>query len=284
MSFSSSAAICCGTFERREVARVVDHGQGRAGDAAMQRLRHRDRRRIVLVADRDPRRHAQLRQRRRHVAGAEHAAGLRIGLARCSRRNTATLSSSTSLRLARKASVNQRVVWNSSSASRPLVSAVRGALLPLVGGVVPGGGVEQAEPGGALRVGGGEGERDAPAHRGAGDDGGAPADVIEELGEVVGEVLDPIGAVRLVGAAMAAAVIDQHRGLVGQRRRHRVPERVVHAERMDEHDRRRILHAVRGFRRRAPRRRGAWSWPSSFHATLSGRRGIRPEGSYIHAS
>ena len=40
---------------------------------------------------------------------------------------------------------------------------------------------------------------------------------------------------------MPAAIIDEHCGLVGERRRHRVPESVVHAERMDEHDRRRIL-------------------------------------------
>jgi hypothetical protein len=71
--------------------------------------------------------------------------------------------------------------------------------------------------------------------------------VIEQLGEVLGEALDPVRTLRLVGAAMAAAVIDEYRGLVGQRRRHRVPERVVHAERVDQHDRRRILQPSADF-------------------------------------
>jgi hypothetical protein len=71
--------------------------------------------------------------------------------------------------------------------------------------------------------------------------------VIEQLGEVLGEALDPIGAFRLVGTAMAAAVIDEHRGLVGEHRRHRIPKRVVHAERVDEHHRRRILELSADF-------------------------------------
>ena len=142
--------------------------------------------------------------------------------------------------------MNQRVVWNSISASRPLVSAVR-ALLPFVGGVVPGGGVEEAEPGGPLRIGRGKGQRDAAAHRRPRDDGGAPADVIEEVGEVVGEGLDPIGAGGLVGAAMAAAIIDQHGGGFRQRRGDRVPEGVIHPEGMNEDDRRGVLHASAEF-------------------------------------
>ncbi len=121
------------------------------------------------------------------------------------------------------------------------------ALLPFVRRVVPGGGVEQAEPGGALRIGGGEGQRDAAAHRRARDDGGAPADVIEEVGEVVGEGLDPIGALGLVGAAMAAAVIDQHRRRFRQRGSDRVPEGVIHGQRMDEDDRRGVFHAAADF-------------------------------------
>ncbi len=117
-------------------------------------------------------------------------------------------------------------------------------LLPFVGSIVPGGGVEQPEARGALRIGGGEGERDAAAHRRPRDHGGAPADVVQEIGKVVGEGLDPIGTVRLVGAAMAAAVIDQHRRRFRQRGGDRVPEGVIHAQRMDEGDRRGVLHAA----------------------------------------
>jgi potassium-dependent mechanosensitive channel len=99
----------------------------------------------------------------------------------------------------------------------------------------------------AAAFGGGEGERDASAHRRARDDGGTPADVIEQVGEVVGERLDAIGARRLVGAAMAAAVVDQHRCRIRERGRHRVPERMIHAERMDEGDRCGVFHPSADF-------------------------------------
>ncbi len=60
--------------------------------------------------------------------------------------------------------------------------------------------------------------------------------MIEKVGEVVGKLLHQVGAFRLVGLTMAAAVVRQHRGRLAQRRRDGVPERAVHGERMDEHD------------------------------------------------
>ena len=113
-----------------------------------------------------------------------------------------------------------------------------GTLLPRIGRIIPSGGVEQPEAGGAGRVGRREGKGHASSHRGAGDDGGAPADMIEQVRKIVGELFDPVGALRLVGLPVAAAIIHQNRGRIRQRRRHRVPERVIHRQRMDEDDRR----------------------------------------------
>src|SRR5262249_32065790 len=55
------------------------------------------------------------------------------------------------------------------------------------------------------------------------------------------------GASGLVGAAMAAAVIDQHGGGFRERRGHRVPEGVIHPEGMDEDDGRSVLQASAEF-------------------------------------
>src|SRR5262249_21204531 len=80
-----------------------------------------------------------------------------------------------------------------------------------------------------------ERQRGAAAHRGAGHDGARPADMVHQLGEVVGELFDPVGALRLVGGAVAAAVVGEHDGAVAEQRDGPVPEEPVHAERMDEH-------------------------------------------------
>jgi hypothetical protein len=51
-----------------------------------------------------------------------------------------------------------------------------------------------------------------------------------EFVEILGEQLDGVGAVRLVGGAMAAAVVGQHRGLARQPFGHRPPELAIHGD------------------------------------------------------
>ena len=58
--------------------------------------------------------------------------------------------------------------------------------------------------------------------------------MIQQFGEIIGKQLDRIGAARLVGGAMAAAVVGQHGGLGGEPLGHRAPEFAIHGDRMDQ--------------------------------------------------
>src|ERR1051326_2981269 len=81
-----------------------------------------------------------------------------------------------------------------------------------------------------------ERQRGAAAHRAAGHDRALPADVVHQLGEIVGELLDAVRSFRLVGGAVAAAVIGEDDRSAGEQGDRPVPEEPVHAERMDQHE------------------------------------------------
>ncbi len=52
--------------------------------------------------------------------------------------------------------------------------------------------------------------------------------MIQKVGKVVGKLLHPVRAIRLVGLAVAAAVVGEYSSRLTQRRRDGVPECVVH--------------------------------------------------------
>ena len=170
------------------------------------------------------------------IAGAEHAAGFGIGLRLVGEEHLDAgvdhVLAACPERIgepARGLELDERL--------ETLGFGGRGALLPPVGSIVAGGGIDEAERRGAGRISRRKGERDAAPHGGARDNRAAPAHMIEQVGEVGGELLDTVGARRFVGPAVAATVIGEHRGGGCKRRRDRVPEAAVHAEGMDQHQR-----------------------------------------------
>src|SRR5262249_15616878 len=61
-----------------------------------------------------------------------------------------------------------------------------------------------------------------------------PADVIHQLGKIIGKKLDRKGAARLVRAAVAATVVGEHGGLGCESLGNRAPERAIHGDRMNQ--------------------------------------------------
>ena len=77
-------------------------------------------------------------------------------------------------------------------------------------------------------------QRYAAAHGGAGDHSLVPADVIEHIGEIIGELLDCVRPGRLVGLAMAATIDGEDRCFIVEALCNGRPERVVHSQRMQK--------------------------------------------------
>ena len=85
---------------------------------------------------------------------------------------------------------------------------------------------------------------------------------------------------------MAAAVVDQDRRRIRQRGRHRVPESVIHAEGMDEDDRRGVFHASADFagelRPVADLHSSRLSSGATLRGSMPGRSASGPHGCKLH--
>ncbi len=203
----------------------------------MHRLGHGDWCRIVLVADDDGGGHGHARQFGAQVGRAQHAAGFDIGRHVVAQEyvdalphHVGTPRAECVAEPARGLEFDQR--------RQSVLGGACAAFGPLLGGLrpVPSRGVDQAEAQSALRIGGREGERHTPAHGCARNQRRCPADMVEQVGEVVRKQFDGVGAGRFVGGPVPAAVEGEHRHLGGQLLGDRLPEGAIHGERMDEHD------------------------------------------------
>ena len=124
----------------------------RAGDAAMERLRHRDRRGVVLLADDHGRRHLHAGKRVAQVGAPEHAAGLGIGLHVVAQEDVDAMLHHVRMARAERIAEPARGLELDQRAE-PGLHRLVGALGPLLGrlGAVPGGGVDEPERGRARR-------------------------------------------------------------------------------------------------------------------------------------
>ena len=114
--------------------------------------------------------------------------------------------------LARKSSENQRVTWNSMSPAIPLARAASARSRKRRGASAPYHAVVSIRPSAVARFGiePAERQRNAAAHRAAGDGRRRPPDVIEQLREVAREEFggEPHGTA--IGLSVAAAVVGEH--------------------------------------------------------------------------
>ena len=80
----------------------------------------------------------------------------------------------------------------------------------------------------------GKRQRHAAAHRAAGDRRLRPSDVVEQLGEIVGEQFRRVAPSPAIGLAVAAAVVGEHFGVRLEPLDDAVPDAAVERQRMDE--------------------------------------------------
>src|ERR1700676_2054663 len=108
-------------------------------------------------------------------------------------------------------------------------------LPPILGSIlaVPGRSVDQPESTHARWIQSRKRLSDAPTHRAAGDSGGRPAYVIEQIRKIPREQFRRERSSAPIGFSMSTAVVGENRRLIGESRRNAVPDTAIEGQRMN---------------------------------------------------